>query len=231
MPMGSTSSFLLCSLFCDALSLPRGAYLEFPRPREWEAIAGRHHALFAAHAIQPQDVLLRRPNRRLHVGSYLHEYLASLDAECEERLTRWTLGVQSALERDDALPLFSPVVIATPEGTDSALESNLSERGQLEPGVAVLGIAEGGQTVINRSASLCTYCGRAVEDSTGGSAVDSLWACIPCCHGEQVHVSCMLQGADRLASGHADPQPCVTCRSEWPARNRPPHPAGKAEDR
>ena len=31
--------FLLCSLFYDALSLPRGAYLDFPLPREWEAIA------------------------------------------------------------------------------------------------------------------------------------------------------------------------------------------------
>ena len=34
--MSLKSSFLLCSLFCDALSLPRGAYLDFPRPREWE---------------------------------------------------------------------------------------------------------------------------------------------------------------------------------------------------
>ena len=83
-----TSSFLQCSLFCDALSLPRGAYLEFPRPREWEAIAGRYRALFAAHAIQPQDVVLRLPNGRLYIGPHLQEYLASLDAECKERLTR-----------------------------------------------------------------------------------------------------------------------------------------------
>ena len=40
----------------------------------------------------------------------------------------------------------------------------------------------------------------------------------------------MLDRAKRLASGHADPQPCVACRSEWPARNRPLHPAELAED-
>ena len=34
-----TSSFLLCSLFSDALSLPQGVYLYFPRPRERQAKA------------------------------------------------------------------------------------------------------------------------------------------------------------------------------------------------
>ena len=29
-----TSSFLLCSQFSDALSLPQRAYLDFPRPKE-----------------------------------------------------------------------------------------------------------------------------------------------------------------------------------------------------
>ena len=71
-------------------------------------------------------------------------------------------------------PPFSTVVTATPEGTDSAVESDLSERGQLEPGGAALGVTEGGQTARNRDASLCTYCGRGLEDSTGASAVDSL---------------------------------------------------------
>ena len=89
----STSSFLLCSLFSDALSLPRGAYLDFPRPREWEANDGRYRALFASRAIQPPDVLLRLPNGRLYIGPDPQEYLASLGAGCEERLTRWTLGV------------------------------------------------------------------------------------------------------------------------------------------
>ena len=156
--------------------------------------------------------------------------MPGLDSECEERLTRWTLGAQSALERGGVLPPFSTAVTDTPEGTDSALESDLSERGRLEPGGVALGVTEGGQTAGNRGTSLCTYCRRALEDSAGGSTVDSLWACISCPHGEQVHASCMLDRAERLASGHADPQPCVTCRSEWPERNRPPHPAEMVED-
>ena len=57
-----TSSFLLCSLFCDLLDLPQGAYLDFPRPREWEMAAGRYRTLVAAYVIQPQDILLRLPN-------------------------------------------------------------------------------------------------------------------------------------------------------------------------
>ena len=77
---------------------------------------------------------------------------------------------------------------------------------------------------------LCTYCGRALEDSTGCSVVDSSWACIPCPHGEQMHASCMLDRVERFASGHVVPQPCFACRSEWPARNRPLHPAEIAED-
>ena len=134
------------------------------------------------------------------------------------------------MERGDALPPFSTAATATPEGTASAPESDLSERRQLEPGGAALGVTEGGQTTRNRGVSLCTFCGRALGNSTGGSAVDSLWACIPCPHGEQVHSSCMLDRAERRASEHADQQPCVTCRSEWPTRNRPPHPAEMAED-
>ena len=58
--------------------------------------------------------------------------------------------VQSALERGDALPPFSTVVTATSEGADLAVESDLSERGQLEPGGAALGVTEGGQTARNR---------------------------------------------------------------------------------
>ena len=61
----STSSFLLCSLFCDALDLPQGAYLDFPRPREWETAADRYRTMFAAYAIQPQDILLRLQNQRI----------------------------------------------------------------------------------------------------------------------------------------------------------------------
>ena len=40
-----TSSFLLCSLFSDALGLPQAAYLDFPRSREWAVAVGRYHAV------------------------------------------------------------------------------------------------------------------------------------------------------------------------------------------
>ena len=75
----STSSLLLCSLFCDALDLPQGAYLDFPRPREWETAAGRYRTLFAAHAIQPQDILLRLQNQRLYIAAHVQRYLVGSD--------------------------------------------------------------------------------------------------------------------------------------------------------
>ena len=59
-----TSSFLLCSLFSDALGLPREAYLDFPRKREWQEAAAEYRERFEAYAIRPRDVLLRLPNRR-----------------------------------------------------------------------------------------------------------------------------------------------------------------------
>lgn len=143
----------------------------------------------------------------------------SLDAGSEEHLARWTLGVQSALKRRDALPPFSTAAKATLEGTDPALERDLSERGELKPGGADLGVTEGSQTAGNRGAYVCTYCGRDLEDSTKDSAVDSLWVCIQCPHGEQGHACRRLDSTKRLTRGHADPQPYITCRSEWPARN------------
>ena len=97
-------SCYVCPLFCDALDLPQGTYLDFSRPREWETAAGRYRTLFAAYAIQPQDILLRHQNQRLYIAPHVQQYLVGLDAECEEQLTRWTLGVRSALEAGDALP-------------------------------------------------------------------------------------------------------------------------------
>ena len=58
--------------------------------------------------------------------------MAGLDAEWEERLTKWTLSVRSALVAGDALPPFPTAVAATPEGTDPAPENDRLARGQLE---------------------------------------------------------------------------------------------------
>ena len=226
----STSSFLLCSLFCDALDLPQGAYLDFPRPRERETAAGRYRSLFAAYAIQPQDILLRVPNQRIYIAPHVQQYLVGFDAECEERLTRWTLGVQSALEAGDALPPFSTAMPATPDKSDRTLEKDPLHTGPAEQGGTARSATERCHTAGSRGASPRAYCRRALEEPTGDSVVGYLWALIPCPHGEQVHARCMLDRAERLASGHADPQPCFACRLEWPARNRPLHPAELAED-
>ena len=78
---GPTSSFLLCSLFCDALDLPEGAYVDFPRPRECEAAADRYCKLFAAYAAQPHDIFFRVPNHILRGGPHVQEHLVGQDAE------------------------------------------------------------------------------------------------------------------------------------------------------
>ena len=146
-----TSSFLLCSLFSVALDLPRGAHLDFPRPRAWEAAAVRYRALFAAYATEPHDILLRLPNQRLYIGPHVQEYLAGLDAQCEGRLIRWTLGVQSALEASDTLPLFSMAKAATPERTNRTLESDPLHTGPGEQGGAARSAAERRRTAGNRA--------------------------------------------------------------------------------
>ena len=89
-----TPSFLLCSLFSDALGLPSAAYLDFPRPGEWESAISRYRTLFIAFEIRPQDVLLRLPDRR--IGPHVQEYLLGRNSEWEGHLNRWVLGVQSA---------------------------------------------------------------------------------------------------------------------------------------
>ena len=50
-----TSSFLLCSLFSDALRLPSQAHLDFPRSRGWKAAVSRCRALFTAFEIRSRD--------------------------------------------------------------------------------------------------------------------------------------------------------------------------------
>ena len=186
-----TSPFLLCSLSCDSLDVPQGAYLDFLRPREWEAAADRYRTLFVEYTIRAQGILLRFLNQRLYIGPYVQGYLVGLDAECAERLTRWILGVQSALEADDALPPFSTAVAAAPERTYRTLERDHLHTGPIEERGGARSAAEGRQIAGNRGASPCTYCGRALEEPTGDLAVVSLWAIISRSHGEQVHARCI----------------------------------------
>ena len=39
-----------------------------------------------------------------------------------------------------------------------------------------------------------------------------------------MHVRCMLERADHIARGHADPRSCIACRSEWAGGIRPAYP-------
>ena len=175
--------------------------------------------------IRPQDILLRLLNWRFYIGPHVQVHLAGLNTEWEERLTRWTLSVQSALEAGDVLPPLSAAVVASLEGTDSSLEDDRSADRQLEQGDAVLGSTESRQATGSRGATLVAlyiYCGRALDDFGGESEFDHLWATTTCAHGEFVLASCMLDRAERLACGHTDPWPCVMCHSEWSTRSRPP---------
>ena len=83
-----TSSFLLCFLFSDALSLPQRAYVDFLRPREWQTSASHYREVFAAYTIRAQDISLRLPNRRIYILPHVQEFLAGFDPTLEDRLTR-----------------------------------------------------------------------------------------------------------------------------------------------
>ena len=72
---------------------------------------------------------------------------------------------------------------------------------------------------------LCTYCGWPLDNSSGESGKDDALVPVPCAHGGFVHTRCMMNRAENLARGYADPRPCVACRSAWPGESRPPHPA------
>ena len=74
--------------------------------------------------IRPQAILLRLTNRRLYVGTHVHQHLTGLDTEWEERLTQWTLGIQNALEEGVGLPLFPVEVAASQRGTGLVLQSD-----------------------------------------------------------------------------------------------------------
>ena len=152
----------------------------------------------------------------IYIGLHVQAYLGGLDTEWAGRLTRWTLGVQNAVEAGDVIPPFPKAVATTPERTDLSLENNRSERGQLEQRDAALGFTESRQTMGSRNTTqgaLSIYCGRALENFVEDSEFGYLWATFTCAHGEFVHATCMLDRAERLACGHTDPQSCVLCLS------------------
>ena len=90
------SSFLLCSLFGDALGLPKSAYIALPRRREWRVAAGQYRESFAAYGIRPQNTVIRLPNRTIYILPHVQEFLAGLHSTWVVCLPRWTLGVRDA---------------------------------------------------------------------------------------------------------------------------------------
>ena len=140
----------------------------FPRPREWESAVSRYRTLFTAFEIQPHDVFLRLPDRRLYIGPHVQEYLVGLNSEWEEHLNRWVLGVQSALGTGAALPPFPAAGEAPTAGEALASESDPQATGQMEPGDAAARAAENPQNDGDRDV---TPAGRSVVPLTQSSAV------------------------------------------------------------
>ena len=71
----------------------------------------------------------------------------------------------------------------------------------------------------------CTYCELALEDVAEGSGDNHMGVPVRCPDGGFVHVSCILERADRLAKGYTNPRSCVVRSREGVRRRRPPHPA------
>ena len=153
------SSFLLYSLFRDALVLPQAAYFDFSRSREWEVAVGRYRALFAAFGIRSQDVLLRLTHRRLYIGLHVQTYLAGLDAEWEERSTRLTLGVQNALEEGTAIRRFPAETSPSPRRMEPVLERDLMMRGHLGQKGAITGTTESHQNARKKDTTTAEQAG------------------------------------------------------------------------
>ena len=91
----------------------------------------RYRTLFTTFEIRAQDVLLRLPNRRLHIGRHVQEYLVGLDSKWGEHLTRWVL--QNALRTDAALPPF-PSAGAVTGRKSSGVRERPSGKGSKGPG-------------------------------------------------------------------------------------------------
>ena len=82
-----------------------------------------------------------------------------------------------------------------------------------------------GRPVIKVRDKPCAYCGRALDDPIDGLEGMNAPVRVPCDHGGRVHGLCMLERADLIACGSADPRPRIACQSEWPLGKRPPNPA------
>ena len=81
-----------------------------------------------------------------------------------------------------------------------------------------------GRRVIETRDERCAYCGQVLDDPIVGLGGMNAPVRVPCDHGGRIHGRCMLERADRIACGSADPRPCLACQSERPLGRRPAHP-------
>lgn len=109
-----TSSFLLGSLFSDALDLPQGSYLDLSHPRKWETTVFCYHALFAAYDLRPKAILFRLSNWRFYTGPHVQAYLMGLDAEQENAERGGPSGSKMRWRHEAHCLFFRQVVAATP---------------------------------------------------------------------------------------------------------------------
>ena len=145
------SSFLRCSLFSDAL--PQEAYVKFLLTRQWEVTAALYRERIATYAIQPRDILLQLPNRRLHFAPHVQEFPAGLHVEQEEHLTRWTFGVRHPLDVGDPLAAFPTATADTLKVVGPGLEIEPLIMGRKCQGGTAVGAIENRQTSENRDAT------------------------------------------------------------------------------
>ena len=121
---------------------------------------------------------------------------------------------------------------ATPEGAHHQQQFEILWRSLTSGKEEIANQGKGGQPVQGGgeedAEESCTYCGRALDDPAEELEENHVQVPIPCAHDGLVHGRCMLDHAEHLARGHADPRPCVACRSAWLGGNRPPHPAALA---
>ena len=60
----------------------------------------------------------------------------------------------------------------------------------------------------------CSYHRRALDDSISGIGGMKAPARVFCDHGGRIHGYCMLESAENISIGQADPRPYLACQSE-----------------
>ena len=99
--------------------------------------------------------------------------------------------------------------------TSAGQGDGTSRRRCPRPGYSEPPSSEGGQGErVADTGAPCTYCGEDLEHSAGDPGDGEEPVPATCSYKGFVHARCMWDRAERLANGHVDPQPCVTCRSE-----------------